>query len=215
MKLNGVACMLTGLLALAPAAFGQRWEVGGGGGGGFYTSETISNPSAGNADAKIGFGPLGGAWLGYNQTQHWGGEVRYGFQSGNLLLSSNGSQASFSSLTHTMTYDLHYNFRTSEDTIRPFVAFGGGMKFYQGTGTEVAAQPLYQVALLTKTNDMRPVASFGAGIKAHIGQHWLLRVELHDYLTPFPTKIIAPNTGSKTPSLFNDMIPMAGISYIF
>jgi hypothetical protein len=216
MKSTGVLLsILTGLLALTPAAFGQRWEFGGGAGGGFYNSETISNPSAGNADAKIGFGPMAGAWVGYNLTNHWGGEIRYGFQSGDMLLSSGGSQASFSSVSHTITYDLHYNFRTSEDSVRPFVDFGGGMKLYQGTGNQVAAQPLYQVALLTQTNDLRPVVSLGFGVKARLGEHWLFRAEFHDYLTPFPAKIFTPNLGSKTPALFNDMIPMAGISYVF
>jgi outer membrane protein W len=200
---------------MTSAAFGQRWEVGGGVGGGFYNSQTISNASAGNADAKIATGPVAGAWFGYDQTSHWGGEVRYGFQSGDLQLNSGGAQASFSSVTHTITYDVQYHFRTSEDKVRPFVAFGGGMKLYEGTGDQIAAQPLYQVALLTKTNDLRPVISFGAGLKARMGEHWLLRAELHDYLSPFPSNVFTPNVGSKTPSLFNDLVPMVGISYVF
>jgi outer membrane protein W len=215
MKSNGVFCMLTGLLALTPAAFGQRWEVGGGAGGGFYTSQTISNSTAGNADAKIAAGPVAGVWLGYNQTERWGGEVRYGLQTGDMQLNSGSTQASFSSATHTMTYDFHYHFRTTEDRVRPFVAFGAGIKLYQGTGNEIAAQPLYKVALLTKTNDLRAVASFGFGIKARINEHWQFRAEVHDYLSPFPNNIFAPNNGSKTPGWFNDITPMAGISYIF
>ncbi|HEY3841417.1 MAG TPA: hypothetical protein VGL72_32825, partial [Bryobacteraceae bacterium] len=105
MKSNGVIrYTLTGLLALVPAAFGQSWEVGGGAGGGFYNSQTISNPTAGNADAKIAAGPAASVWLGYNQTNRWGGEVRYGIQTGDMTLNSGSSQASFSSVTHTMTY---------------------------------------------------------------------------------------------------------------
>ncbi len=215
MKSNGVVTILAGLVALTPAAFGQRWEVGGGAGGGFYTSQTITNATAGNADAKIAAGPAASAWLGYNAGSRWGGEVRYGFQNGDFQLNSGSAQASFGSSTHTMTYDFHYHLRSSEDSVRPYVAFGAGIKMYQGTGTEVAAQPLSKIALLTKTTDMRAVASFGFGVKAKLGPNWLLRAEVHDYLSPFPTKVFTPNTGSKVGGWFNDIVPMVGLSYIF
>ena len=215
MKTNGVATMAAGLLALTPVAFGQKWEVGGGAGGGFYTSQSITNPTAGNADAKIASGPAAAVWLGYNNAGRWGGEVRYNLQTGDFMLNSGASQATFGAATHTMNYDFHYYFRTSEDTVRPYVAFGAGVKLYQGTGTEVAAQPLSKIALLTKTSDMRPVASFGFGVKARLGANWLLRAEVHDYFSPFPTKVFTPNTGSKAGGWFNDIVPMIGLSYIF
>lgn len=215
MKMNRLVTMLAGLLALTPAAFCQKWEVGGGAGGGFYTSQSITNPTAGRADAKIAAGPAAGAWLGYNNTGRWGGEVRYNFQAGDFMLNSGSSQATFGAATHTMNYDFHYHFRSSEDSIRPYMAFGAGVKLYQGTGTEVAAQPLSKIALLTKTNDMRPVASFGFGVKARLGSNWLLRAEIHDYLSPFPTKVFTPNAGSKVGGWFNDIVPMIGLSYIF
>ena len=100
-------------------------------------------------------------------------------------------------------------------TLRPYVAFGAGVKLYQGTGTEVAAQPLSKIALLTKTSDLRPVASFGFGVKAKLGANWLLRAEIHDYMSPFPTKVFTPNSGSKVGGWFNDIVPMVGLSYIF
>lgn len=207
--------MLAGLLAVVPVAFGQKWEVGAGAGGGFYTSQSITNPTAGNADAKIGAGPAAAVWLGYNNTGRWGGEVRYNIQTGDFMLTSGASQATFGSATHTMNYDFHYHFRTSEDNIRPYVAFGAGVKLYQGTGTEVAVQPLSKIALLTKTTEMKPVASLGFGVKARIGTNWLLRAEIHDYLSPFPTQVFAPNAGSKVGGWFNDIVPMIGLSYIF
>lgn len=216
MKSNGVVTMLAGFMALTPAAFSQKWEVGAGAGGGFYTSQSITNATAGNADAKIASGPAVGVWLGMNNPgSRWGGEVHYGLQTGDFRLSSGGAQASFGSATHTMNYDFHYHFRTSEDTVRPYVAFGAGVKLYQGTGTEVAAQPLSKIALLTKTSDMRPVASFGFGVKAKLGTNWLLRAEIHDYVSPFPTKVFTPNSGSKVGGWFNDIVPMVGLSYIF
>ena len=215
MKTNGVVTMLAGLLALAPAAFGQKWEVGGGGGGGFYTSQSITNATAGNADAKIASGPAAGVWLGFSNSNRWGGEVRYDFQGGDFMLTSGGGQATFNAATHTMHYDFHYHLRTNEDNVRPYFAFGAGVKMYQGTGTEVAAQPLSKIALLTKTSDLKPVASFGFGVKAKLGTNWLLRAEIHDYLSPFPTRVFTPNSGSKAGGWFNDIVPMVGLSYIF
>jgi Outer membrane protein beta-barrel domain len=215
MKAHGVGLILAGLLGLMPAAVGQSWEVGGAVGGGFYTSQTITNATAGNADAKIGAGMAVGTWLGFGANGRWAGEVRYNFQGGDLQLSSGSGNASFGSATHTMTYDFHYQFRTSEDKVRPYVAFGAGMKAYQGNGTEVASQPLSKIALLTKTTEVRPVASFGFGVKARIGANWMLRAEVHDYLSPFPTKVITPNTGSKVGGWMNDIVPMVGISYVF
>ena len=215
MKTNGVITLLAGLLALTPAAFGQRWEVGGGAGGGFYTSQTFTNAAVGNADAKIGAGPAAGAWLDYTGSSRWGGEIRYNFQAGDLMLNSGSTNASFGSTTHTINYDFQYHFRSTEDSVRPYVAFGAGVKLYQGTGTEVAAQPLSRIALLTRTNDMRPVASFGFGIKARLSTNWALRVDLHDYLSPFPTKVFTPNTGSKVGGWLNDFVPMVGLSYVF
>ena len=215
MKTNGVVTMLAGLLALTPAAFGQKWEVGGGAGGGFYTSTSITNAIAGNADAKIAAGPSVGAWLTYNSSARWGGEIRYNLQTGDFQLSSGGTQAKFGAATHTVNYDFNYHFRSVEDSVRPYVAFGAGVKLYQGTGTETASQPLSRIALLTKTNEMRPVASFGFGVKAKLGSNWLLRADIHDYFSPFPTKVFTPNSGSKAGGWMNDIVPMVGLSYIF
>ena len=215
MTTNGVVKMLTGILALMPTAFSQKWEVGGGAGGGFYTSQSITNVAAGNADAKIATGPAAGVWLGYSGGSRWGGEVRYGVQTGDFTLESGNLKASFGSATHTMHYDFQYHFRSTEDAIRPYVAFGAGVKLYQGTGTEVAAQPLSRIALLTKTTELRPVASFGFGVKAKLSSNWLLRAEIHDYLSPFPTKVFTLNTGSKVGGWLNDIVPLVGLSYIF
>jgi Outer membrane protein beta-barrel domain len=216
MKSNGKVCMFaTGLLALTPAAFGQKWEVGGGGGGGFYSSQSISNSVAGNAEAKIATGPAFSAWVSSAGSKHWAGELRYDFQMGNLQLSSGASQANFGSATHTIQYHAQYHFRTQEDNIRPFVAFGGGMKLFQGTGTEVAAQPLNQIALLTRTNDVRPVISGGFGVKARLSQRWSFRAGVYDNLTPFPSKVITPNSGSKVGGWLQDIVPIVGVSYLF
>ena len=67
------AILALGVCLAVPAAFGQKWEVGGAVGGGFYTSQNVSGP-AGSADAKFNTGLVGSAWVGNTSSDHWGGE---------------------------------------------------------------------------------------------------------------------------------------------
>ena len=43
----------------------------------------------------------------------------------------------------------------------------------------------------------------------------MARVEVHDFLTPFPKQVIAPNQGAKVGGWLQDFVPMVGISYLF
>ena len=97
----------------------------------------------------------------------------------------------------------------------PFLAAGGGMKLYRGTGHEVTYQPLETIALLTKTQQIKPMISVGGGIKMILGPRLVLRAEVRDYITTFPNKIIVPIPGVKANGWLNDFVPMIGISYIF
>ncbi len=209
-----VVCMLSALLA-AGTAWGQKWEFGGGAGGGFYTSQTVTNTAAGSAEAKIGGGLSASAWLGNISSDRWGGEIRYDYQRGDLKLSSGGASASFGSQSHTVHYDFHLYFADRESRIRPFVAFGAGIKMFQGTGAEIAAQPLSRIALLTKTTDVQPVVSIGAGFKAHLSDRWTFRAGVWDLMSPFPKKVIVPNTNSTVSGWLHDLTPMVGIGYTF
>lgn len=211
-----VVCMLmTSPLFLGSLAFGQKWEFGGGAGAGFYTSQTIANAAAGSAKANIGTGLNASAWLTNNSSDRWSGEMRYGYARGPLQLDGNGAKASFGAQAHTIHYDVHLHFAPREATIRPFVAFGGGVRLFQGTGQEVAAQPLSRIALLTKTNDLRPVISLGAGFSARLNERWALRAGVWDYMTPFPKKVIVPNVGSSVSGWLHGITPMVGLSYLF
>lgn len=209
-----VVCMLSTLL-VAGTAWGQKWEFGGAVGGGFYTSQTVTNSSAGSATAKIGTGLSASAWLGNNSSDVWGGEIRYDYQRGDLQLNSGGANASFGAQSHTIHYDFHMHFADRESKVRPFVAFGAGMKMFQGTGREVAAQPLSRVALLTKSTDIRPVISVGAGFKARLSDRWTLRGGVWNFMSPFPTKVIVPNVNSSVGGWLFDFTPMVGLSYSF
>jgi hypothetical protein len=204
--------LLVGSAVLATPGMAQSWEVGGGVGGGFYTSQTVNSP-AGSASAKLQTGLAGSAWVGNTWQGHWSGELRYDYGMSNLALSSGGTSVSFGAHTQQFHYDIAWHATSSESRIRPYVAVGAGVKLYQGTGTQMAYQPLSNFALLTQQQDLTPLVSAGAGIKFQLSPHVQIRMDVHDYLTPFPNKVITPNAGAKVGGWLQDFVPMIGISY--
>jgi outer membrane protein W len=207
--------MFLALAAATPAAFAQKWEVGAAAGGSFLTSETITNP-AGNADAGRDPGLAVSAWLDNTiGSGLFGGEFRYDHEAGDLKLSSNGTTVKFGSQSNAVHYDVVVNFASSESAVRPFIEGGAGVKWYSGTGTEQVYQPLSNIAVFSDVRDLRALVSVGAGVKFNIAKSVLLRLEVHDYLTPFPTQLIAPMPGSSVGGWLNDIVVMAGIGYAF
>ena len=202
------------LLATAPAALAQRWELGLAGGGSFFTKQTFKNP-AGNADAGFSNGIAVSGWLGNNTSNLIGGELRYDYERSDLKLSSGGTNVSFGGQTNAVHYDFLLHFAPSEAHVRPFIAGGAGVKVYSGTGTEQAFQPLSNIALLTRTSQVEPMVSVGGGVKFSLAKSTLLRVEVHDYLTPFPKNVIAPAQGSKIGGWLSDFVVSAGFSVLF
>jgi outer membrane protein W len=201
-------------LALAPAACAQKWEFGGGAGESFYPANTVTNGAA-TASVDVATNIAGSLWLANSIGEHWGGEVRLDYSRGNLQLSSGGTQVAFGSEAYAMHYDFQYHFTRVSSRVRPYLAAGAGVKYYRGIGTEVAFQPLSQFALLTKTTELKPVLSVGGGLKFRITDHFGLRVEVHDFMTTIPENIIVPNAGSKISGWMQNIVPMAGISYLF
>jgi hypothetical protein len=198
---------------VAPAAVAQSWEVGGAVGGGFYTSQSVTNPT-GSASAKIQTNIAASAWLdNLSTSRRWSGELRYDYGRGNLALSQNGTQATFGAESHAMHYDLQWRFASQEATIQPFVSGGAGIKIYRGTGTEAVYQPLSNFALLSKVQDLTALAVAGAGLRVRLSDHLMLRLEVHDYLTPFPNKVIAPAAGAKVGGWLQDFVPSVGLSF--
>jgi hypothetical protein len=203
------------LLATTPAAFAQNWEVGAGGGGNFYTSQTFTNP-AGNAAGKLASGFIVSAWLDNNTSGQFGGELRYDYEHTDLKLSSDGTNVSFGGAqTNAIHYDAVFRFASHEARVSPYVTGGVGIKDYSGTGTEQVFQPLSDIALLTKTSQFKPLLVFGGGVKFLLTSNISFRVELHDFMTPFPDKVIAPALGSKVGGWLSDFAAMAGISFSF
>ena len=215
MKHFSFLLFLTIAAVATPQVFAQKWEVGFGAGGSFLTSQTITNP-LGNADATRDPGLALSAWLDNNIGNGlFGGELRYDHENGDLKLSSNGASTTFASQSNAVHYDFLFNFASSESPIRPFVAAGGGVKWYTGTGAEQVYQPLSDVAVFSDVRDVKALVSVGAGLKFNIAKSTLLRLEVHDYLTPFPNKLIAPVAGSSVGGWLQDFVVSAGLSFTF
>ena len=202
------------LLALAPAAFAQKWEVGVAGGGSFYTSQTVKN-AIGNADAGLANGFLASAWLGNNSGGTLSGELRYDYERNDLKLNSGGTNVNFGGQANAIHYDFVLHFAPSESHIRPFVSAGAGVKVFSGTGKEQDFQPLSNIALLTKTSQVEALVSVGGGVKVALSPSVQLRLEAHDFLSPFPKNVIAPAPGSTIGGWLQDFVVMAGLSFSF
>lgn len=202
------------LLAFGLCASAQQWEVGGIGGVGFLDTVHVSGV---NGSATAGFSPgvVAGAFFGQNLNAHWSGEVRYEFFDSNLKLSGAGSSASFSGVAHAIHYDLLYHTNRKGSPVQFFVAAGGGMKVFDGTGAPEAYQPLMQFGYFTQTHQLKPMLSVGGGLSYKLSDHLYLRTEIRDFISPFPDNVIAPPPGVKYGKVLQNLVPMADIEYRF
>jgi hypothetical protein len=210
MKLRIFALCSLGL----SACLAQQFEFGGAAGAGFPRGSSVTAPT-GTASAGLKNGPAFGVVLGHRMYPRIGGEVRYSFLKNDLRLAS-GESTTFGAQAHALHYDLLFHARKADAPVQPFVAAGGGMKIFRGTGREAAYQPLSQYAYLTKTQEVKPMLSVGAGVRVRISPRVWLRTEFRDYVTPFPKKVITPARGAKlNGGWVHNIVPMAGVSYIF
>jgi hypothetical protein len=202
------------LAAGAAGGFAQQWEVGVAGG----YRESPGNPvTAPGGTATTGFAPGGAfsAYFGQNEGRYFSGEVRYSYLLGDLRIQSGGATTTFSAVTQEVHYDLLFH-TSNKNRVQLFVALGGGVKVFEGTGQEAAYQPLSQYAYLTKTRTLKPMGSVGGGVKFAITKRVLLRAEFRDYITPFPTEVITPSQGATfSHSILHDFVPMVGVSFGF
>lgn len=212
MKTLGYAALFLTAVVTAPA---QQWEVGGLGGGSFLNTGSVSSPAGG---ATAGFQPgfVGGGYFGQNLYPHLSGEIRYEFFQSNMQITAGNTSASFAGMAHAVHYDLLWHTIRRGSPVQYFAALGGGMKIFRGTGTETPYQATENWGYMTKTQEVKPMASLGGGITYRISPRVTLRAEIRDFLTPFPTKVITPPSSSvKYPSLLNDIVPMFSLSYSF
>jgi opacity protein-like surface antigen len=210
------------LAAFSPNAIAQeggwrsdaRYEFGGAIGGSFYDSKTLSGPG-GSADAGFENGVAGSIWLGHQMYPKISGEIRYDIAANDLKLNGGNTNVNFSGRTHAIHYDLHFHLNKASAKLRPYIIAGGGIKIYEGTGTETIYQPLSTIALLTKTSELKGMLTFGVGVKVAVTHRVSVRLEFRDNLSPFPSKVIMPNQSKGADGWLNDFMPMAGISLVF
>jgi hypothetical protein len=202
------------VVALTPEpGWAQKWELGVGGGGSFYKSQSVTNAAASGA-AGFAKGFVANAYLSHNMYRYLGGEIRYTYGRNDLRLSSGGAQVGFGGQSHAIGYELLVHSAPAGAKLRPFVAFGGGVKMYQGTGAETTYQNLSNLALLTRTQEWKGMVSCGGGVKYQVSKRALLRVELRDYLTQFPNQVIAPNRGSNLGGWIHNLTPMVSLTFL-
>ena len=206
--------ILTIGLVLAMPAMAQRWEFGAGAAGTFYTSRDVSTSSL-KASAGFNNGWGVSAWLGNDMHKYLGGEIRYMYQNNDIKLQQGGTAYNFGSRSNSIHYDFLLHAAPRGSKIRPFVAFGAGFRGYEGIGREVAVQPLNNFAFLTKTKEWVPLVSVGGGIKFMPVKHLAFRAEFRDYISPIPTKVIAPAPGAKLDGWFHNFVAQFGVSVLF
>ena len=207
--MKGIFLALTLVSGIASA---QEWEVGAIGGYGFSPSLTVKSP-AGSATTGFNNGGVFGVFGGDDMYNYWSGEARYLYRYSDLKLSSGGTNVDFAAHTHYITGDFLAHLRPRESRIRPFLAFGGGIKIFDGTGQESASQPLGKIAALTHTQEVLPTADFGAGVKVNLTTHLRVRFEVRDYLSPPPSKVITAAPGGSIGGWLNDIQGLVGVSY--
>jgi hypothetical protein len=62
---------------------------------------------------------------------------------------------------------------------------------------------------------VKPLISFGVGVKVAVSRNVLVRVDVRDYATPVPTNLIAPRRGASVHGWLHDIVPMVGIGLQF
>ncbi|MBI3207927.1 MAG: outer membrane beta-barrel protein [Candidatus Solibacter usitatus] len=213
--MKSLKILLISLVVLAPISLrAQKWEIGAAGGGSFYTKTDVTKGST-SADATFSPGYAAGFILGQNMSRHFGGEIRYTYLQNDARLSGGGKTADFGARSHALHYDFLLHFSPSGSSTRPYISFGAGIKQFQGTGIEALTQPLSEFALLTKTSETTPLVSLGFGVKFRVSEKANLRVEVKDYLSPAPVKVISPNRGADISGWLHNFVPMLGITYTF
>jgi len=206
--------LFAGLLIATPAVLAQNWEVGGMAGGGFTNSLTASTALA-SANTGFANGPVVGAVLGQTLSPRVSGQLRYTIDFSSLRVSDANQSATFKGQTHSIDYNILVSVRSREARLRPFISAGGGMRDFRGVGSQSPYQPLGDIVLLTKTSQWKPALTFGAGIRCAISARVSLQLEVRDYFSQFPTQVIAPAPGARLSGWLHDLVPMAGLMFVF
>jgi hypothetical protein len=111
-------------------------------------------------------------------------------------------------------YDVLIHATPKTEMVRPFFAFGAGVKMFRGTGAEPPFQPLSNLVVLTRTSQAMPLISAGAGLKISVSRRALVRLDFRDYVTPFPDKLLASPSSSSGGWIHNFVVQL-GVSTVF
>lgn len=218
MRIVRLLLLVWGASTLLWAQDGDKWEISGLAGGSMYRDLTASgtNPSR---SAKAGFfeGIAAGAVLGQTGRQRFGGEFHYLFQTNNMRLKSGAGTsgaADFAAQSHAFHYDVVVYATRRDARIRPFIAGGPGLKLYQASGSERAFQPLGNVVILSRENELKFMVSAGAGVKARLTRNALVRLDFRDYLTGIPKNFTA-FPGVRLNGQFHNLVATVGVGIVF
>jgi len=184
-------CCVSVALMFATVCLGQEreWEVGGAAGFGYMRNATVNHPAG---SATIGFDNrlAAGAVIGQDLYQHFSGELRYTFRDGDLLLKSGGHKVNMDGDSHLVHYDVLFHALGRGSRFRPYAAAGGGIRVFRATGRESVNQPFSDFAFLTKTQEVKPLISVGAGVKFTFADHAAVRFDFREYISPFPENLL-------------------------
>ena len=197
----------------APSCFAQ-YELGAFYGYGIYNSGTIFS-SAGTVQAGIRNRFVAGAVLGDDKWDYVSAEIRYIFHDGHPYLKYKGTTTDIQGQSHTITYDLLFHLKKTENRLRPFFAAGAGAKGFIIAGPAPFPQPVPDIATLNASNQWKFVTDVGGGVKYRMGKYVLLRGDFRDYITTFPSRELTPAPHGTTRGVFNQFTVMFGVSYIF
>lgn len=197
---------------MAPPALAQNWETGAAIGFGFYRDATLSGATS---TGRAGFGPRFalGAMAGRSLGEHFSIEGRYTLQDGDLEIVSHGMEANLDGAASSFLGELVASPRSRHAFLRPYLAGGGGVKIYRGTQDPAPVEPLMDLALLHHATQAVSLLTYGGGVKLHVAPHWWLRLDLRDYATPFPTRVISAAPGVRLHGWLHDLVPMLGMSW--
>ena len=204
--LSGIAC--------SGVCFAQEFEIGGAAGYAFSRNASITRGDA-SAGAGVRRGVAFSAVAGNQMHRHLGGELRYTYRDNDFRVSAVGQDFTFPGKAHIVHYDALLTPVSTQSRVQPYIAFGGGVKIYQGTGIEREFQGLERFAVLTKTQEVLPMLSLGVGVRLRIANHAFLRFDFRDYISPFPARVIMPAPGTALRGWLHDFTPMVGISAFF
>lgn len=202
------------LLAACTGCLAQRWQLGGTLGYGLYHGGAVIAP-AGKAEAGVRNRFAAGFLASEDVHPYISGEIRYLYQDGDPFLEFGGKKSNIQGQSHAFHYDVVVHSRPSGARLRPYVSIGGGAKLYVVSGPAPRPQPFAAIATLTTNDQAKVLVTAGLGLKYAWRDHVALRVELRDYITTFPRRLIAPAESATARGIFHQFTPMLGVAWMF